>query len=58
MAYTLLPGTRAPVRVWTDPAGIEPEAQRQLRNIDALPWVQGVAVSPTCTTARAPRSAR
>ena len=46
MTYTMLPGTRAPVRVWTDPATIEPEAQRQLRNIGALPWVEGVAVMP------------
>ncbi|HWH00159.1 MAG TPA: RtcB family protein [Pilimelia sp.] len=46
MGFTLLPGTRAPVRVWTDPYGIEPEAARQLRNVGALPWVQGVAVMP------------
>ncbi|TDB89940.1 RtcB family protein [Micromonospora fluostatini] len=46
MSFTELPGTRAPVRVWTDPYGIEPEAARQLRNIGALPWVQGVAVMP------------
>ncbi|TDB70968.1 RtcB family protein [Micromonospora sp. KC723] len=46
MAFTPLPGTRAPVRVWTDPYDIEPQAARQLRNIGALPWVQGVAVMP------------
>jgi tRNA-splicing ligase RtcB (3'-phosphate/5'-hydroxy nucleic acid ligase) len=46
MAHTLLPGARAPVRIWTDPAGIEPEAARQLRNIGSLPWVDGVAVMP------------
>jgi tRNA-splicing ligase RtcB len=46
VTYTLLPGTRAPVKVWTDPWSIEPEAQRQLRNIGALPWVEGVAVMP------------
>ena len=39
-------GTKAPVRVWTDPYAIEPQAARQLRNIGALPWVQGVAVMP------------
>jgi tRNA-splicing ligase RtcB len=44
--YELLAGTRAPVRVWTDPWAIEPEAARQLRNIGALPWVAGVAVMP------------
>jgi tRNA-splicing ligase RtcB len=46
MSYTLLPGTRAPVKVWTDPSEIEPEAAKQLRNIGALPWVEGVAVMP------------
>ncbi|MBO4205636.1 RtcB family protein [Micromonospora echinofusca] len=46
MSYTLLYGTRAPVRVWTDPWTIEEGATRQLRNIGALPWVEGVAVMP------------
>ncbi|EEP69957.1 hypothetical protein MCAG_00284 [Micromonospora sp. ATCC 39149] len=46
MAFTPLPGTRAPVRVWTDPYDIEPQAAQQLRNIGALPWVEGVAVMP------------
>ncbi|MFC0533254.1 RtcB family protein [Phytohabitans kaempferiae] len=46
MGYTLLAGTKAPVRVWTDPYGIEPEAAQQLRNIGQLPWVEGVAVMP------------
>jgi len=46
MSYELLPGTRAPVKVWTDPWTIEPEAQRQLRNIGSLPWVEAVAVMP------------
>ena len=46
MTYSLLPETRAPVKVWTDPAGIEPDASRQLRNIGSLPWVDGVAVMP------------
>jgi tRNA-splicing ligase RtcB len=41
-----LPGTRAEVRVWTDPWTIEPQAQQQLRNIGNLPWVDGVAVMP------------
>ncbi|MET8123960.1 RtcB family protein, partial [Micromonospora sp. NPDC005291] len=46
MGFTPLAGTRAPVRVWTDPYAIEPQAAKQLRNIGALPWVQGVAVMP------------
>ena len=46
MGYTLLAGTRAPVRVWADPDGIEPQAAQQLRNIAQLPWVDGVAVMP------------
>ncbi|MEV5693669.1 RtcB family protein [Micromonospora globbae] len=46
MGFTTLAGTRAPVRVWTDPYAIEPQAARQLRNIGALPWVEGVAVMP------------
>jgi tRNA-splicing ligase RtcB (3'-phosphate/5'-hydroxy nucleic acid ligase) len=46
MGYTLLAGTKVPVRVWTDPYGIEPEAAQQLRNIGQLPWVEGVAVMP------------
>ncbi|MEJ3749257.1 RtcB family protein [Actinomycetes bacterium KLBMP 9797] len=46
MGYTLMPGTKAPVRVWTDPYGIEPQAAQQLRNIGQLPWVEGVAVMP------------
>jgi tRNA-splicing ligase RtcB len=46
MGYELLAGTKAPVRVWTDPYGIEPEAAQQLRNIGQLPWVEGVAVMP------------
>ncbi len=46
MSYTLLPGTRAPVKVWTDPYTIESQALTQLRNIGSLPWTHGVAVMP------------
>jgi tRNA-splicing ligase RtcB (3'-phosphate/5'-hydroxy nucleic acid ligase) len=46
VTYQMLAGTRAPVRVWTDPWSIEPDAARQLRNIGTLPWVEGVAVMP------------
>jgi tRNA-splicing ligase RtcB len=46
MTFTSLAGTRAPVRMWTDPAAVEHEALQQIRNIGALPWVHGVAVMP------------
>jgi tRNA-splicing ligase RtcB (3'-phosphate/5'-hydroxy nucleic acid ligase) len=46
MSYEVLPGTRAPVRVWADPWTIEQQAQQQLRNIGSLPWVEAVAVMP------------
>ncbi len=46
MSYTLLPGTHAPVKIWTDPDTIEQQAAQQLRNIGDLPWVDGVAVMP------------
>ena len=41
-----LAGTRAAVRIWTDPATIEPAALQQLRNAANLPWTHGVAVMP------------
>ena len=41
-----LPGAVAPIRMWADPTDVEPAALAQLRNIAALPWVQGVAVMP------------
>ena len=46
MPYTMLPNTRVPVRVWTDPATIEYTAAQQLHNIGRLSWVDGVAVMP------------
>ena len=46
MSYEVLPGTRAPVRVWTDLWTIESQAEQQLRNIGSLPWVEAVAVMP------------
>jgi hypothetical protein len=36
MAYELLPGTRAPVKMWADPAGVDPGALQQLRNVASL----------------------
>jgi tRNA-splicing ligase RtcB len=38
--------TRAPVRLWTDPAGVEESAIAQVRNCANLPWTHGVAVMP------------
>jgi tRNA-splicing ligase RtcB (3'-phosphate/5'-hydroxy nucleic acid ligase) len=46
MAYELLPGTRAPVKMWTDPAGVDAAALQQLRNVASLSWTQQVAVMP------------
>jgi len=46
MSYTTLLGTRAPVRMWTDPTLVEEQALKQVRNIGQLPWVHGVAVMP------------
>jgi tRNA-splicing ligase RtcB (3'-phosphate/5'-hydroxy nucleic acid ligase) len=42
----ILTGTRAPVRMWTDPTSVEDEALRQLRNVAGLEWTHGVAVMP------------
>lgn len=39
-------GARVPIRMWTDPDGVESQAMAQLRNIANLPWVHGVAVMP------------
>lgn len=44
--FNTLPGTKAPVRIWTDPSTIEDEALKQLRNAANLPWTHGVAVMP------------
>jgi len=46
MAYELLPGTRAPVKIWADPAEVDPGALQQLRNVASLSWTQQVAVMP------------
>src|SRR6185437_7503228 len=45
MPYTLR-GGHVPIRMWTDPAGVESGALDQLRNVANLPWVHGVAVMP------------
>jgi tRNA-splicing ligase RtcB (3'-phosphate/5'-hydroxy nucleic acid ligase) len=46
MVYELLPGTRAPVKMWADPAEVEAGALQQLRNVASLPWTQQLAVMP------------
>jgi tRNA-splicing ligase RtcB (3'-phosphate/5'-hydroxy nucleic acid ligase) len=46
MPYTEVPGARVPIRMWADPASVEDAAMRQLRNVSALPWTEGLAVMP------------
>ncbi|MFD8561078.1 RtcB family protein [Streptosporangium canum] len=46
MTYNEVMGGRAPIRMWADPAEVEPQVMQQLRNVANLPWVQGVAVMP------------
>lgn len=46
MPYEMLPGTRAPVKIWADPSTIEDGALRQLRNVASLRWTRQVAVMP------------
>jgi tRNA-splicing ligase RtcB (3'-phosphate/5'-hydroxy nucleic acid ligase) len=46
MTYTEVPGVRVPIRMWTDPAGVEDVAMQQLRNVSSLPWIKGLAVMP------------
>jgi len=46
MGFTEVYGARVPIRMWTAPDDVEPDAMAQLRNIANLPWVQGVAVMP------------
>lgn len=41
-----LEGARASTLMWADPNEVEPAALAQLRNIAALPWVEGVRVMP------------
>src|SRR6266511_666570 len=46
MGLTYVYCARVPIRMWTAPDDVEPDAMAQLRNIANLPWVQGVAVMP------------
>jgi tRNA-splicing ligase RtcB len=44
--WTEVPGVNVPIRMWTDPNGVEPAAMQQLRNVSSLPWIEGLAVMP------------
>ncbi|MEU2821722.1 RtcB family protein [Streptomyces bacillaris] len=46
MSYVEVPGTKVPIRMWTDPASVEDVAMQQLRNVSTLPWIKGLAVMP------------
>ncbi|MFI0907887.1 RtcB family protein [Streptomyces sioyaensis] len=46
MSYVEVPGAQVPIRMWTDPAGVEDVAMQQLRNVATLPWIKGLAVMP------------
>jgi tRNA-splicing ligase RtcB len=46
MSYSEVLGGRVRIRMWADPAEVEPNVMDQLRNVANLPWVQGVAVMP------------
>jgi tRNA-splicing ligase RtcB (3'-phosphate/5'-hydroxy nucleic acid ligase) len=44
--YELPGGGEIPIRLWADPAAIEPQALQQLYNVSTIPQVAGVAVMP------------
>jgi tRNA-splicing ligase RtcB len=46
MPFTEVPGARVPIRMWTDPGGVEDAAMQQLFNTTTLPWIHGLAVMP------------
>lgn len=39
-------GKNVPIRMWTDPRGVESQALDQLKNTATLPWIKGLAVMP------------
>ena len=41
-----VPGSKAPVRMWSPLYDVDHTAQQQIRNASLLPWVHGVAVMP------------
>jgi tRNA-splicing ligase RtcB len=46
MSYVEIPGAKVPIRMWADPATVEPAALQQLHNVATLPWIKGLAVMP------------
>ena len=46
MPMTELPGRNVPIRLWADPATVEPNVLAQLFNITTVPQIAGVAVMP------------
>jgi tRNA-splicing ligase RtcB (3'-phosphate/5'-hydroxy nucleic acid ligase) len=46
MPMTELPGHHVPIRLWADPATVEPNVLAQLHNITTVPQIAGVAVMP------------
>ncbi len=45
-----IPGSKAPVRIWSPLDEVEETAQDQIRNASKLPWTHGVAVMPDVHT--------
>ena len=41
-----VPGSKAPVRMWSPLYDVDHTTQQQIRNASLLPWVHGVAVMP------------
>src|SRR5206468_8271720 len=41
MPMTELPGHHVPIRLWADPATVEPKALQQLFNVTTLPQIAG-----------------
>lgn len=41
-----IPGSKAPVRMWSPLYDVDHTTQQQIRNASLLPWVHGVAVMP------------
>lgn len=44
--HYVMEGTKAPVRMWVDPATVEWTALNQIRTVADMPWAHGVAVMP------------